>query len=268
MKLFLQILRSRQTLLRIGAVAVLLFVVLFWRLGVPSFWDPDEAHYAETSRELLRTHDWLAPYYNEQPFFDKPVLFHWLQGLPMALSGPTEFAARITPALASLALIGVTAVAIALTSFDLRPAAAAPQGGPAIVKQNAGADEISDQRKRRYRGNPAVPLAAFGALAGTIATIAAANDRRAYYDSYYHAPAYGYYTGPTTYYSRPAYFYNPYVGPVRRVYRTSYRARPRHSAGRSGVPCVRRRPHSPPRATAPRRTAAPSRSRTRALPSA
>jgi len=26
--------------------AVLLFVVLFWRLGAPSFWDPDEAHYA------------------------------------------------------------------------------------------------------------------------------------------------------------------------------------------------------------------------------
>jgi len=29
---------------------VLLFVVLFWRLGTPTFWDPDEAHYAETSR--------------------------------------------------------------------------------------------------------------------------------------------------------------------------------------------------------------------------
>src|SRR6476469_9945608 len=78
-KLFHKILRSRQMLLRISAVAVLLFVVLFWRLGVPTFWDPDEAHYAETSRELLRTHDWLAPYYNEQPFFEKPIMFHWLQ---------------------------------------------------------------------------------------------------------------------------------------------------------------------------------------------
>ncbi len=34
-------------------------------------------------------------------------------------------------------LIGATAIAIALTSFDLRPAAAAPEGGPAIAKQNA-----------------------------------------------------------------------------------------------------------------------------------
>ena len=94
------------------------------------------------------------------------------------------------------ALIGVTAIAIALTSFDMRPVAAAPEGGPAIVKKNAGADEISAQRKRRYRGNPAVPLAAFGAIVGTIGAVAAANNRRAYDDSYYHAPRYGYYEEP------------------------------------------------------------------------
>ena len=89
--------------------AALIFVVLFWRLGTPTFWDPDEAHYAETTRELVASGDWLAPYYNEQPFFDKPVLFHQLQGAAMAAFGPTEFAARIVPALAALALIGVTA---------------------------------------------------------------------------------------------------------------------------------------------------------------
>ena len=51
-------------------------------------------------------------------------------------------------------LICATAIAIALTSFDLRPAAAAPQGGPAIVKQNVSADEIGAARKHRrgYRG--------------------------------------------------------------------------------------------------------------------
>jgi hypothetical protein len=45
------------------------------------------------------------------------------------------------------ALVLTTAAAIALTSFDLRPAQAAPSG-PAIAKQN-GADEFSAQRKRR-----------------------------------------------------------------------------------------------------------------------
>src|SRR6187549_2576712 len=72
----------------------LLFVVLFWRLGAATFWDPDEAHYAQTSVELIASGDWLAPYYNAQPFFDKPILFHLLQSIPMRALGPTEGAAR------------------------------------------------------------------------------------------------------------------------------------------------------------------------------
>ena len=100
---------SAVTIPSLLGLAVIVFVVLFWRLGAPSFWDPDEAHYAETTRELLTTGDRLAPYYNEQPFFDKPVLFHWLQAIPMALVGPNELGARLTPALAALALLGVTA---------------------------------------------------------------------------------------------------------------------------------------------------------------
>ena len=74
-------------------------------------------------------------------------------------------------------LIGATAIALALTSFDLRPAAAAPQGGAAIAKQTVNADEIGAARKHR-RGYRGAPLAAFGAIAGTIAGIAAANARR------------------------------------------------------------------------------------------
>jgi 4-amino-4-deoxy-L-arabinose transferase-like glycosyltransferase len=104
----------------LAASALVLFVVLFWRLGAPSFWDPDEAHYAETTRELITTGDWLAPYYNDQPFFDKPIFFHWLQAVPMAIAGPTEVAARLVPALAALALVGVTAwVGITLLSADV-----------------------------------------------------------------------------------------------------------------------------------------------------
>ena len=87
---------------------MLAFTVLFWRLGATSFWDPDEAHYAQTTRELLTSGDWLTPYYNGQPFFDKPILFHLLQAVPMAILGPTETAARLVPALAALAIVGVT----------------------------------------------------------------------------------------------------------------------------------------------------------------
>ena len=87
---------------------VLLFVVLFWRLGTPTFWDPDEAHYAETSQEMVATADWTAPFYNEQPFFDKPVLFHQLQGTAMRLAGDPEFGARLVPSLAALGLVAIT----------------------------------------------------------------------------------------------------------------------------------------------------------------
>src|SRR5712691_1521090 len=88
--------------------ATLVFVVLFWRLGTPTFWDPDEAHYAQTSREMAATGDWWAPYYNEQPFFDKPALFHQLQGAAMTIFSHAEFASRIVAALAALALVGIT----------------------------------------------------------------------------------------------------------------------------------------------------------------
>ena len=88
--------------------ACLVFVVLFWRLGTPTFWDPDEAHYAETTREMIATGDWGAPHYNEQPFFDKPVLFHQLQGAAMRLVGDPEAGARLVPALAALGLVAIT----------------------------------------------------------------------------------------------------------------------------------------------------------------
>jgi 4-amino-4-deoxy-L-arabinose transferase-like glycosyltransferase len=111
---------SPRLIARVGAVALLLFVVLFWRLGAPTFWDPDEAHYAQTTRELLRTGDWLAPHYNEQPFLDKPILFHWFQAAAMAAFGETEFAARLVPALAALFLIATTAwLGATLVSLDV-----------------------------------------------------------------------------------------------------------------------------------------------------
>jgi hypothetical protein len=112
------------------------------------------------------------------------------------------------------ALICATAIAIALTSFDLRPAAAA-SAGAGIAQQ---VTDFSAARKRRYRGNPAVPLAAFGAIAGTVAGIAAANSQRGYYaPGYYGEPAYGYYGAPAQqYYQRPVYqqrdYYSRYGG--------------------------------------------------------
>ncbi len=82
--------------------------MVFWRRGYLTLLDPDEAHYAELTRELVRDGGWLVPLLDGEPFIDKPILFHWLQGLSFQLLGETEFAARLPTAIAALALFAVT----------------------------------------------------------------------------------------------------------------------------------------------------------------
>ena len=85
-----------------------------------------------------------------------------------------------------------------------------------------------------------MPLAAFGAIVGTIGAVAAANNRRAYYDSYYHAPRYGYYEEPAYgyyggYAGPPAYQYAPPVYHSRPVYQQrDYYSRWGGSGGQPG----------------------------------
>lgn len=81
---------------------------MFWRLGYSSLLDPDEAHYAELTREMLHAGNWLVPLLDGKPLIDKPVLFHWLQGASVLLLGETEFAARLPSALAAIGLFAIT----------------------------------------------------------------------------------------------------------------------------------------------------------------
>ncbi len=89
------------------AWGVIAWVVVFWRLGYNTLQDPDEAHYAELTREMLHSGNWLVPLLDGKPFIDKPVLFHWLQGASVFLLGQTEFAARLPSALAAIGLIAI-----------------------------------------------------------------------------------------------------------------------------------------------------------------
>jgi len=93
---------------RVLSWLVLAWVVVFWRLGFPSLMDPDEAHYAELTREMLRAGRWLVPLLDGQPYIDKPILFHWLQGIAITLFGEKEFAFRLPSALAAIALFWTT----------------------------------------------------------------------------------------------------------------------------------------------------------------
>lgn len=99
---------TRRPFAAAAACVAIVYIALFWRLGEPSFWDPDEAHYAQTTREVLLSGDWLAPTYNGAPFYDKPIVFHWMQALSMLLLGQNEAAARLSGALCCAALALVT----------------------------------------------------------------------------------------------------------------------------------------------------------------
>jgi 4-amino-4-deoxy-L-arabinose transferase-like glycosyltransferase len=94
--------------LRAAGWAGLIWIIVFWRLGYLSLLDPDEAHYAQITREMLAAREWLVPLISDQPFIDKPVLFHWIQGLAFVIFGATEFAARLPSALAAVTLAWMT----------------------------------------------------------------------------------------------------------------------------------------------------------------
>ena len=54
-------------------------LTLFAGLGRAALWEPDEARYAEATRQMLARGDFLTPWYNGEPRFEKPILFYWMQ---------------------------------------------------------------------------------------------------------------------------------------------------------------------------------------------
>ena len=94
--------------LRFATWAAVCWIVVFWKLGEPSLMDPDEAHYAQLTREMRRAGNWMIPRLDGIPYIDKPVLFHWLQGFAVAAIGETPTALRLPSALAAIALFWIT----------------------------------------------------------------------------------------------------------------------------------------------------------------
>ncbi len=97
---------------RITVPLLLLAALTFFAgLGRGAITDSDEAFYAESSREMVASGDWITPHYNYQPRFQKPVLYYWLTSATYLVAGPTEMGARLWAALAGVGLVLVTAAA-------------------------------------------------------------------------------------------------------------------------------------------------------------
>jgi 4-amino-4-deoxy-L-arabinose transferase len=76
----------------------------FLGLGRQAITDADEAFYAEASREMVESGDWLTPRFNYQNRWEKPVLYYWLTSATYLVTGSTESAARSWSALSGVGL--------------------------------------------------------------------------------------------------------------------------------------------------------------------
>jgi 4-amino-4-deoxy-L-arabinose transferase-like glycosyltransferase len=97
---------------RITLPLLLLAAVTFFAgLGRGAITDSDEAFYAEASREMVASGDWITPHYNYERRFQKPVAYYWLTSATYLVTGASEFGARLWAALAGVGLVLITAAA-------------------------------------------------------------------------------------------------------------------------------------------------------------
>lgn len=111
----------RRTQLLMWAIGTILLL----RLASLSFYplmDTTEARYAEISRIMVETGDWVTPWYpNGMPFWGKPPLSFWVTALSFQLFGVNEMAARL-PQLAIAIGVGWLVWSFARCHSEMRAA--------------------------------------------------------------------------------------------------------------------------------------------------
>lgn len=81
------------------------WVAFFWNLGNVGLIDETEPLFAEASRQMTVTGDWITPYFNGETRFDKPPLIYWLMAIAYKIFGVNEWAVRLPSAIAAIALV-------------------------------------------------------------------------------------------------------------------------------------------------------------------
>lgn len=97
--------------------ALPLFFLFFYLLPLDQrpLWSPDENRYAEISREMVSTGDWVVPHFLGLRYFEKPIAGYWFNSISQQLFGDTNFAVRF----ASAAATGLSALLISWFALQL-----------------------------------------------------------------------------------------------------------------------------------------------------
>jgi len=77
-------------------------------LGAAPFLDPPEGFHVAVAESMRASGDWTTLRVNGVRYFDKPPLLYWLMAASFSVTGPSEAAARIWPALAGVGIAAVT----------------------------------------------------------------------------------------------------------------------------------------------------------------
>jgi len=91
----------------LATVLIIASFVILPGLGNPTLWEPDEPRFAEATRQMFERSDFVTPYLNGAPRFEKPILLYWLQAASFRVVGFTELGARLPAALAGIGAVFV-----------------------------------------------------------------------------------------------------------------------------------------------------------------
>ncbi|MHC5596411.1 MAG: ArnT family glycosyltransferase [Nostoc sp.] len=81
------------------------WIAFGWNLGNIGLIDETEPLFAEASRQMFVTGDWITPFFNGDTRFDKPALIYWCQAIAYYIIGVNEWAVRLPSAIAAFALV-------------------------------------------------------------------------------------------------------------------------------------------------------------------
>lgn len=106
------------------AIALISASAFFIQLGSSRLDNWDEAIYAQASKEMVISGDWITPHWNENEFFQKPPLLIWLTALLFKVFGVSETTARAVSAFSGVGVVLLTLL-LARRFFDELPAVVA-----------------------------------------------------------------------------------------------------------------------------------------------